>query len=398
MTFHSIISRRPRSWRLLAVVLVSALAVTTAACASPDNEAARSAQPDWLTRDLDALVALGITGAQTRVIDQNGAQLTATSGVADIDTKRPVSPDGHFRMGSTTKTFTATVVLQLVGEGLLSLEDSVEKWLPGVVRGNGNDGAQITIRELLQHTSGISDESYPMPRSGPEYLQMRFHPTPSEQIVADAMRHRPLFEPGNGWSYANTGYVLLGMVIQKVTGRPWHKEVAARIIEPLRLTHTLWPGYSPDLPEPHARAYLRSAPGEPFVDVTQLINVDASGGLITTTEDLNRFLQALLGGQLLQPTELTQMKQTVPTDESVQRAFPGARYGLGIMNVPLSCGGSYWTNSGSDPGWGNDNGVTADGRRSVVTSWSTEDITDPERSIKQARTFVKLTQDALCLN
>jgi D-alanyl-D-alanine carboxypeptidase len=90
------------------------------------------------------------------------------------------------------------------------------------------------------------------------------------------------------------------------------------------------------------------------------------------------------------------MKRTVPTDQSVQFAFPGASYGLGIMNIPLTCGGSYWSNSGSDPGWGNDNGVTDDGRRSVVSSWSTEDVTDPERARAQARAFVNLTNNALC--
>jgi D-alanyl-D-alanine carboxypeptidase len=90
------------------------------------------------------------------------------------------------------------------------------------------------------------------------------------------------------------------------------------------------------------------------------------------------------------------MKRTVPTDESVQFAFPGASYGLGIMNIPLTCGGSYWSNSGSDPGWGNDNGVTENGQRSVVSSWSTEDVTDPQLATAQARAFVNVTNNALC--
>lgn len=349
-----------------------------------------------LQRDVDALVATGLTGAQARVVHADGTSEVATSGIADVVTRAPVPADGRFRMGSTTKTFTATVALQLVGEGELSLDDTVEQRLPGVVGGNGHDARRITLRHLLQHTSGISDADYPMPQTVEEHFAERFAPTPPQRIVAAAMRHEPLFPPGTGWSYSNTGYVLVGMIIERVTGKPWHQEVRDRILTPLALDDTLWPGASPRLPEPHARAYKRFAAGEPLVDVTELVNVDASGGLVTTTADLNRFLRALVTGQLLRPAELQEMQRTTPTDDSVQAAFPGARYGLGIMNIPLPCGGSYWSNSGSDPGWGNDNGVTADGRRSVVTSWSTEDVTDPAGAKAQAEAFVALTTRALC--
>ncbi len=209
------------------------------------------------------------------------------------------------------------------------------------------------------------------------------------------MRHEPP-SPGTGWSYSNTGYVLVGMIIERVTGKPWHDEITDRIITPLGLNGTVWPGDSPQLPVPHARAYKRFTDGGPLVDVTDLVNVDASGGLITTTADLNHFLRALVAGQLLRPAELQEMQTTVPVDESVQAIFPGARNGLGIMNIPLPCGGTYWSNSGSDPGWGNDNGVTEDARRSVATSWSTEDVTEPAKAEAQARAFVTLTTDALC--
>jgi D-alanyl-D-alanine carboxypeptidase len=381
---------------MLAACLAALLLVGTACAGGPGPPGPTGVEPSRLQADLDALVAHGITGAQARAIAPDGRPEIATSGTADLESRQPVSPDGHFRMGSTTKTFTATVVLQLVGEGKLALEDSVERWLPGVVRGSGNDGRRISIRNLLQHTSGISDAGYPMPQSAEEHYRARFSPVPPEEIVQRAVRQPPLFPPGAGWSYANTGYVILGMVIERATGRPWYEEVTTRIIEPLGLVGTRWPGDDPELPEPHSRAYKRFAVDEPLVDVTDLVNVDASGGLVTTTEDLNRFLRALLGGHLLRPSELDQMKRTVPTDESVQFAFPGAGYGLGIMNIPLTCGGSYWSNSGSDPGWGNDNGVTDDGRRSVVSSWSTEDVTDPERAKAQARAFVGLTDNALC--
>ncbi|WP_242903378.1 serine hydrolase domain-containing protein [Actinomadura terrae] len=377
--------RRPWSATALTATLVVGLAAPATA-----NDHGR------LQRDLDALVALGDTGAQTRTVAPDGTQRTARSGVSDISRPRPVSTRGHFRMGSTTKTFTATVVLQLVAEGTLSLEDTAEKWLPGVVQGSDNDGRTITIRHLLQHTSGIDDVDYPQPQTAEEFERTRFRPTPPERIVANAMRHRRLFEPGKGWSYANTGYVILGMIIEKATGDPWYREVENRVFKPLDLRESSWPGRSPELPRPHATAYKRFEPGGPLVDVTRTVNVDASGGLVTTTADLNTFFRALIGGRLLPKAQLKEMQHTVNTDESVQRVFPGATYGLGIMNIPLKCGGSYWSNSGSDPGWGNDNGVTEDGRRSVVTSWSTEDVTDPDNAIRQTRAFVALTNHALC--
>ncbi|MGW0334510.1 serine hydrolase domain-containing protein [Streptomyces sp. NPDC003011] len=381
---------------LTAALTLPVLAGGTATAAAPEPGGHHRTDPSQLQRDLDALTALGITGAQTRAIGPDGRHRVATSGVADLGTGRPVSPDGHFRMGSTTKTFTATVVLQLVGEGRLSLDDTVEKWLPGLVRGNGHHGRRITVRDLLQHTSGISDVGYPSAASAADFERMRFSPTPAEKIVAAAMRHRPLFRPGKGWSYANTGYVILGMAIEKVTGRPWYTEVTRRVIEPLGLTGTSWPGRSPDLPLPHATAYQRFAPGEPLVDVTRLINVDASGGLVTTTADLNRFFRALLGGRLLRPAELRQMKETVPVDAATREVMPGAAYGLGLMSVPLDCGGSYWGHPGTDPGWGDDNGTTSDGRRSVVTSWSTQATTDLDGAKKVARAYAALTRHALC--
>jgi D-alanyl-D-alanine carboxypeptidase len=385
-----------RRTRRVVAALALALAALSGCAAEPPPGAAPEAPARELQRDLDALTATGLTGAQARVVGADATSEVAASGVADLETRAPVPTDGHFRMGSTTKTLTATVALQLVGEGALGLDDTVEQWLPAVVRGNGHDGRRITLRHLLQHTSGISDVDYPMPQTVEEHFEKRFAPTPPEQIVAAALRHEPLFPPGTGWSYANTGYVLVGMLVERVTGRPWHQEVQDRIIAPLGLDATMWPGGAAGLPTPHARAYKRFGTGEPLVDVTELVNVDASGGLVTTTADLNRFLRALVTGRLLGPDELRAMQQTVPTDESVQAAFPGARYGLGIMSIPLPCGGQYWSNSGSDPGWGNDNGVTPDGRRSVVTSWSTEDVTDPVGAGAQAEAFVALTARALC--
>lgn len=140
--------------------------------------------------------------------------------MADQATGDPVRPGDSFRVASTTKTFVSTVVLQLVGEGRLSLDDTVEHRLPGVVSGNGNDGGGITVRQLLQHTSGLYDYTADLPvlttRDG--YLDGRRTTWSPEQLVAVATKHAPNFEPGDGWSYSNTNYTLAGMIIEKITG------------------------------------------------------------------------------------------------------------------------------------------------------------------------------------
>jgi D-alanyl-D-alanine carboxypeptidase len=350
-----------------------------------------------LRRDADAITALGVTGVQARLVAPDGRNRTVTGGVADLTTRRPVPGNGYFRIASVTKAFVATVILRLAGDGRLSLDDTVERWLPGVVSGNGNDGHVITIRQLLQHTSGIHDD-YPDYTSAKDFYQHRYDTYTPEQTVARAMRHRPDFKPGKDWSYCNTGYALLGMIIQRVTGHPWHEEVRDRIVRPLGLHNTFGPGTSSTLPQPHAETYQRFRPGEPLVDVTEQVSLVNNGeaGLVSTTADLNRFFRALLGGRLLSPTQLAQMKQAVPVGEKFEPLMPGARDGLGLFSRPLSCGGVYWGHEGGDSGWISAVGVTADGRRSVTVSLSGVLAESPDHVLRVEQAESKLVDDALC--
>ena len=348
-----------------------------------------------LQRDADAIRDLGVTGVQVRVITENGEHLVATSGVADILGNEPVDPDGHFRIGSDTKPFVATVALQLVGEGRLALDDTVEEHLPGVVAGNGNDGSAITVRHLLQHTSGIHDD-YPGFDTPEQYREGRFHSYPPEELVARAMTHPPDFAPGAAWRYSNTGYLLAAMIIERVTGRAWYEEAEDRIVRRLGLEHTVWPGGDPGLPTPHARGYQRFGPGGEPVDVTELIDANASGGLISTTADLNRFFRALLDGTLLGPAELAEMQRTVPVDEQVERLWPGGRYGLGLRMRPLPCGGVYWGHGGGGSGYMTEDGVTSDGKRSVVVSMSSTLADSFESLVRQQHAADALVERALC--
>ncbi|MBI0315921.1 beta-lactamase family protein, partial [Streptomyces javensis] len=229
------------------VTIVAAASLLALIPAGPG--AAATARPSQLQRDTDALHDDGVTGVSVTLETPEGVR-TARSGVGDLGTGRPVPRNGYVRIGSTTKSFVATVLLQLVGEGRLSLDDTVDRWLPGVVNGHGNDGRRITLRQLLQHTSGLPDyigDVVPGP-SAAGYRRHRWTTHTSGERVALAMRHPPSFEPGTGWKYSNTNYLLVGMVIEAVTGHAWEQEVQDRIVRPLRLTHTLAPGNWPLLP------------------------------------------------------------------------------------------------------------------------------------------------------
>ncbi|MFC4912033.1 serine hydrolase domain-containing protein [Actinomadura gamaensis] len=397
--------RRAVTVRLnLAVAALMAGTLATG-CASGTSAAQQAGdrtplqQERQLKRDADAITALGVSGVQARVVDAGGRNVTATSGVADLKTRTPVPADGYFRIASVTKAFVATVVLQLAGEGRLSLDDPVDRRLPGVVSGNGNDGGKITIRHLLQHTSGVHDVYPPDYASAADFAKRRYDLVEPEQIVAGAMGHSPDFaRPGKGWVYSNTGYVLLGMIIQRVTGHPWHAEVRDRIVRPLGLAHTFWPGTSPELPRPFARSYQRFRPGEPLTDVTEQVSMGLNGeaGLVSTTADLNAFFRALLGGRLLRPAQLAQMKRTVRVGERFQPLMPGARDGLGLFSRPLSCGGRYWGHEGGDSGWITAVGVSADGRRSVAVSLTGTIAESDEHVLKVSAAESRLVEDALC--
>ncbi|MCO5999700.1 serine hydrolase domain-containing protein [Actinoallomurus rhizosphaericola] len=385
--------RRPAS----AAVLAGVLAVGACGTSAPPHEAVpQSYGQGRLQHDADAIVATGVTGVQARVTG-DGGDLVATSGVGDVHSRRPVKPDDHFRIGSSTKTFTATVILQLAGEKSLSLDDTVEHWLPGVVRGNGNDGSKITIRELLQHTSGLNDG--PSGHETPaDYYRHRFDVVPPDEVVKEAMKHRPSFAPGTSWKYSNAGYILLAMIIKRVTGHPWSEEVDRRIVRPLGLRNTTVPGLSPDLPAPHPASYDRFPDGA-LIDVTltrEAYTADAAGAMISTTADLDRFYRALLTGRLLRPAELAEMKRTVPVNAKMRKAFPGARYGFALFSIPLSCGGRYWGHGGDILGFMTRNGFTEDGRRGAVVSMSTEFEGSDAAAERQGKAALALIDHALC--
>ncbi|MEO3751175.1 serine hydrolase domain-containing protein [Streptomyces sp. B6B3] len=343
------------------VMAVAAGAAAASADAGAESAAATERRPaDQLQRLVDAVHDTGTVGVSAESTSPD-ARNRARAGTAEQGTGRPMPWDGRFRIGSATKTFTAAVVLQLVGEGEMSLDDTVEHWLPGVVQGNGNDGSQVTVRQLLQHTSGIPDVLAEIPalNTADGYRAERYRDYTAEELVALAMRQTREFPPGTDWSYSNTNYVLAGMIIHEVTGRSWAQEVNSRIIRPLDLADTSTPTTFPFVRGPHAHGYAAFGT-DTTIDVTELnpSMAVASGSIISTTHDLNRFYAALLDGRLLEPAEVDALTATVPAPE-----LDPARYGLGLAEIPLSCGGSYYGHRGELLGYTTWVGVTPDGAR-----------------------------------
>ncbi|WNE97811.1 serine hydrolase [Streptomyces luomodiensis] len=374
--------------RLVATALVTglaglAVAVPAASAASPG--AASASGRAALQKDVDAILGTGSVGVVARSSGPRG-QYSATAGVADTATRQPARAGDRFRIGSATKTFVSTVILQLVGEGRISLDDTVDHWLPGAVSGNGNDGRDITVRQLLQHTSGLYDftADFPEMTTADGFQADRYTTWTPEQLVAIAMRHKPNFAPGAGWGYSNTNYVLAGMIIEKATGRSWQQEVTRRIIHPLGLRHTSAPDTESWIAGTHLHGYSSFYGTGTTMDVTALNPTAAgsAGAMISTTADLSRFYSALLGGRLLRPAQLAEMKTTVRA-EGLDAVWPGARYGLGLQEVPLSCGGSYYTHGGDIPGFSTRDGISADGRRVVVVATTGDSA--PDQSTEKAK-------------
>ncbi|WP_329256037.1 beta-lactamase family protein [Streptomyces sp. NBC_01478] len=260
----------------------------------------------------------------------------------------------HFRAGSITKTFIATVILQLAAEHRLSLSDTVEQHLPGLVHGAGNDGRALTLRSLLTHTSGLYDFTA---------LTRGTIPVSPTEAIRIALTHPPA-DRGR-FSYSNTNYVLLGLVIRQVTGNSYATEAERRIIAPLRLTGTSFPGSRTTLPAPHGRAY--AADGSDVTDLDPRV-AGAAGELVTTLADLDRFYSALLGGGLLPSRQLREMLNT--------RTAQGS-YGMGLFPVKLPCGTTVWGHNGRISGSYVRTAATVDGRHVLTFRVNTSEIADP---------------------
>ncbi|WP_306214829.1 serine hydrolase domain-containing protein, partial [Actinoplanes sp. RD1] len=350
-----------------AFALVAGVALVAPSASAALADSPRHGRGDAVQQRLDQLAGKdGFPGVLASV--REGRRVTDyTAGVGDLRTQRPVPEDGQVRIGSNTKTFTAVVVLQLVAEGRIDLDQTVEHYLPGLVRGNGNDGSTITVRQLLQQTTGLPDYDDVLFQKPQDIIDLSHSYLEPRRLLDAALTRAPHFAPGTKWEYSNTNYVLAGLIVERVTSRPIGEEITERIIQPLRLRDTYWPVVGEQrLRGTHPHGYVAVAPGEPWVDVTDMDPSFgwAAGQLVSTPSDLRVFFEALVGGKLLKPAQLKAMMTTVPA--------PGFEptgdwsYGLGLASRALPCGGLAWGHGGDIQGFETRNLVTTDGRSAVV--------------------------------
>lgn len=358
MSTHTGAPRRAEATRALAWLTCAVMALTGTACGGGAGDApVRSPVQDLVSRGT-------VPGAAKLSQDAHGVAGFRTAGVSDVRTGRRIGLTDRFRAGSITKTVIATVVLQLVAEHRLGLDDPATAHLPAetaaLLRDNGDTGensenghthdtppvggtaknadkGDITIRQLLNHTSGLfsytDDRAFHRDFFGAGFATHRYESHDPGALVRTALAHPPYAPPGARYRYSNTDYLLLGMVIRQVTGHPYAAEARRRVIEPLHLTGTSFPGTRTGLPSPHGRAYTGSR------DVTELnpSAAGAAGEMISTLPDLNRLLGALLRGELLPARELRLMRDTTASR---------GRYGMGLYPVRLPCRRTVWGHDG----------------------------------------------------
>lgn len=366
---------------LTAAALAAALA-TTALTTTASADTGRDHDRHAATRAMmEAQVKAGVPGVLGQAQDAYGTW-NASAGVADRGTGRERLPQDRFRIGSITKSFVSTVLLQLEAEGRLDIDDSVEHWLPGVVHGNGHDGGRITIRQLLNHTSGVfnyTEDPAFFQQISTGFLEHRYDTHTPAQLVATAMKHEPHFTPGKGWHYSNTNYVLAGMIVEKATGHSYASEVDKRVLKKAGMRSTTLPGTSARVPGPHGRGYSKlfaTAPDAKIHDVTEL-NPSwgwAAGEIISTTGDLNRYYRALLRGDLLPERQQRELLTAVPTSD---KPSSDAGYGLGLSTGKLSCGVTIWFHGGGIHGSTSMASGTPDGRHTAAFNFNGDWAGDP---------------------
>jgi D-alanyl-D-alanine carboxypeptidase len=333
----------------LTMRLAAAFAIVFAVVASAAGaEAAPSAD---LQRAMDQVVRMGVPGAIVLVRDSKGT-VRVVSGYGDVAKKTPIRATDRFRIGSLTKTFVSTVVLQLVDEGRLSLSDSVEHWLPGLVPG----GAKISVRQLLNMRAGLYDylneDKTILRRYLTGDLKHRYSP---EELVGLATAHKPHFDPGASWSYCNTCYILLGLIVEKATGHTIDAELKRRIFGPLRLRGTSFDS-EPLISGSHSHGYVLLGKRLVDVSVASPSPAWAAGGIVSTADDVERFFSALGQGRLLTADLVREMRTTTTGSNG---------YGLGYARVQAPCA-TLWGNHGDFLGYNTSAWGTADGSRQLV--------------------------------
>ncbi|MFH9574960.1 serine hydrolase domain-containing protein [Streptomyces sp. NPDC017454] len=346
---------RARTHSVLAASVVLALSVgplaAPAFAAQPASVAAHATDRpgDGLDRDvlraaIDAVPDQHATAALVRVGGTDG-DWRGNAGVRDLTSGRPAHPNARFRAGSVTKVVTAATVLRLAAQDRIDLDAPVQGYLPDLFTPDFEK--PISVRQLLNHTSGIQ----PGDGLGDDFAEVyahRFDTLPPQRVAASAIAKGPEFEPGKQQRYLNINYTILGLLIEKVTGRSYAAEATRLVLRPAGMRHTYFPGTDPRVHGPHNRGYqtVEQPDGTVrLVDVTEWNHADrwAAGDMISTLADLERLLTELFEGRVVPQPELEEMFTT-------PAGVPGATHSAGLQRKEVG-GEVFWGKSGSRYGY-----------------------------------------------
>jgi CubicO group peptidase (beta-lactamase class C family) len=244
-------------------------------------------------------------GAAVLVIDHGKTVFRQAFGLADVENQTPVTPQTNFRIASITKQFTATAVMLLVDDGKLSLDDTLDQFFPGFP----NYSRRITVRHLLNHRSGLPDYEDLIP----ENTTLQVHDIDVLQLILDT--DRPLFEPGTDYKYSNTGYTLLGLIVEQVAAQPFHQFLKARIFNPLGMDRSVM--FVRGLNTVTDRAFGHTQQDGRWTRDDQSLTsaVRGDGGIYSSINDLAKWIAAVDNQQLLSDESTQQMFTPVPTDD-----------------------------------------------------------------------------------
>jgi D-alanyl-D-alanine carboxypeptidase len=322
---------------------------------------------DSLQATLAAGVKQGIPCVALQVESAGKTVFSGAAGVANIEQKTPLKATDRFRIYSIAKTFTATVVLQLVDEGVLTLKDTVTHWLTDSAVLKIPNVDEITLRELLNHSSGIYD--FADDRDSQFWVDAFLGPnadwakvwTIDELLAyADGANHDPYFEPGTSVYYSNTDYLLLGLIVETATDNSYAKELQTRILTPLKLADTFL-AEGAAMPDDVVSGYQVIEGELTDVSISNLSWIWTAGGMVSTTADLARFAQATFSGDLMSAASFKEMFTFVDNPSK-----PGFAEGMGVYRAP-SDNGVLIGMDGQGPGFTSSMMRLSEGDINVVT-------------------------------
>jgi D-alanyl-D-alanine carboxypeptidase len=355
-------------------ITLCALFTVVAATTAADASRGRPDAPSQAERELeDAAAQLvakpdGPPGVIV-VVQRKNDRRVISAGVADLRTGALPGVDDHMRVASVAKAFSGATALSLVPRGVLSLEDTVGKWRPDLPR----EWANITLRQLLNHTSGIPDFSKEDAFIEALLASLLVAPPP-DQLLSYIEKPEPIFSPGTQYAYSNSDNIIVGIMIEAATGRPYERALRHQVARPFGLFDTTLPGGA-ELPRPFVHGYERDESGV-NEDVSELIAAGwswASGGVVSTPQDATEFVRRYVAGRETDKKTRAEQFQFVPGGSS-EPPGPGTNSaGLAVFRYETRCG-TVFGHTGNTPGYTQFISATADGKRSATVAINSQII------------------------